>query len=297
MLSNIFNLFLAANLNWRVIISAIFIVSCFLIYYTTLLPESPRWLFSHGGSEKARKALACLNYKFDNKQTWEEINILANKERINIFKVLTQRSNVIPILVVTAAVSLNQLSGINGFLQCSVTILKQTGISSEIVGLIGGISITGINFLATILTLIFIERLGRRKILKIGTFSLLFTLILLGILNYILPEIPIKGYITLVGIVLVVGFFAFGPGGVILVLCAELLPNRVRGIGLSIAFTVGGLVGMFFVSAFLPLSDIIGYSGLFFLIAFFVFCYVLISFTIPETKGKTLEEIEMEYKK
>ncbi|HJO91802.1 MAG TPA: cupin domain-containing protein [Victivallales bacterium] len=125
----------------------------------------------------------------------------------------------------------------------------------------------------------------------------LVTLIILGILNYILPETPVKGYITLIGIVLVVGFFAFGPGGVILVLCAELLPNRVRGIGLSIAFTIGGLVGMFFVSAFLPLSSIIGYSGLFFLIAFFVFCYVLISFTIPETKGKTLEEIEMEYKK
>ena len=173
LLSNVFNLFLATNLNWRAVIAVIFIVSCFLLYYTVLLPESPRWLFSHGGKEKAKNALECLNIKFNNKQTWDEISILADKEKVNILKVLTKRSNVIPILIVTAAVSLNQLSGINGFLQCSITILKQTGISSEVVGLIGGISITGINFIATILTLIFIERLGRRKILKIGTFALL----------------------------------------------------------------------------------------------------------------------------
>ncbi len=297
LVSNLINLLLAIDLNWHLVVVIMLILCLVTFYYVFTLPESPRWLYNHVSLKDAKKALACLNEKFNNHLVWDEINVPINKEKVNVKEILTNKLYYKPILIVTAAVSLTQLSGYNAFIQCSVSILKDSGINSEIVGLLGGVSITAINFLATILTLILVERIGRKKILKIGTFTLLIVLLSLSFLNFALPTGILKGYITLLGIVLVVGFFAFGPGGVILVLCTELLPNQVRGIGLSIAFTIGGLVGMFFVSAFLPLSKIIGFSGLFLLIAFFTFCYVLISFIIPETKGKTLEEIEEEFSK
>ncbi|MEI6055880.1 MAG: MFS transporter [Lentisphaerota bacterium] len=297
LVSNIINMILIPVMGCMAILVFSFVFACFVFIMIFILPESPRWLHSIGKHEKAKESLALLGSRFRNYIDWNEIDVPASGEKIGVFKTLFDRRNIFPIFVCTAAVSLNQLSGINSFLQCSVTILKTSGISSELVGLVGGVFITSINFLATVMTLIFVERIGRRKILKIGTTGLLIVLLALSAINAFLPNGELKGYVTMIGIVLVVGFFAFGPGGVILVLCSELLPNKIRSIGFTISFTVGALVGMIFVSGFIPLSKIIGYSGLFFMIACFVFCYVIISFIIPETKGKSLEEIELEYNK
>ncbi len=295
--SNILNMLLIPIMGSQAILIFSFVLSCFVFLQLLKLPESPRWLYNSGSLDKSKKSLVTLCSKFNNPIQWEEIDVIQEKDRVSLIKTLLDKRNIFPIFVVTAAVSLNQLTGYNSFIQCSVTIIKSSGISSELVGLIGGVFITSINFIATLLTLIFVEKIGRKKILKIGTSGLLAVLILLSIFNFALPNGELKGYATMVGIVLLVGFFAFGPGGVILVLCAELLPNKIRSIGFTISFTIGALVGMFFVSGFIPLSDIIGYSGLFLLIACFVGCYLLIAFIIPETKGKSLEEIAQEYNK
>lgn len=295
--SNILNMLLIPIMGSQGILIFSFLLACFVFSQLLKLPESPRWLYNFGALDKAKDSIATLSSKFNNLIQWEEIDVRVEKDKVSLIKTLFDKKNIFPIFVVTAAVSLNQLTGINSFLQCSVTIIKSSGISSELVGLIGGVFITSINFIATVLTLVFVEKIGRKKILKIGTSGLLAVLILLSLFNFLLPNGELKGYATMIGIVLLVGFFAFGPGGVILVLCSELLPNKIRSIGFTISFTIGALVGMFFVSGFIPLSAIIGYSGLFLLIACFVVCYLLIAYIIPETKGKSLEEIAQEYSK
>lgn len=295
--SSILNMLLIPVMGSQAILIFSFLLACFIFSQLLKLPESPRWLYNLGSLDKAKDSIATLSSKFNNLIKWEEIDVQVEKEKISLIRTLFNRKNIFPIFVVTAAVSLNQLTGINSFLQCSVTIIKSSGISSDLVGLIGGVFITSINFIATALTLIFVEKIGRKKILKIGTSGLLAVLIALSIFNAALPNGELKGYATMIGIVLLVGFFAFGPGGVILVLCSELLPNKIRSIGFTISFTIGALVGMFFVSGFIPLSEIIGYSGLFLLIACFVVCYLFIAFIIPETKGKSLEEIEKVFEK
>ena len=123
-----------------------------------------------------------------------------------------------------------------------------------------------------IATLLLVDKIGRKRILVIGTNGLLVTLLLLFVAHAILPQGELVGYITLIGIIFVVGFFAFGPGALILVISTELLAmTNVRALAISIAFTVGALVGTLFVSWFGALSANLNYAKLFLIMAFFVF--------------------------
>lgn len=264
-----------------------------IMFLITILPESTRWLISKNREEDARDILSIIN------QNVEEIvqSIHGNTidtHKSNKFSELISRNNLLPFLVVLSAVSLNQLSGINIFIQNSIQILADSGIQSNFIGLIGTVSINAINFLAMFATLLLVEKIGRRKILLTGTSGLFIVLVALALVHLFMPVTILTGYITLIGIVLVVGFFAFGPGGLILVIATELLPNNIRGLAISIAFTIGALVGTFFVSWFGRLSNQIGYSNIFFIMAFFVLCYFGIGILIPETRGKSLENISWE---
>lgn len=294
LIAGVLGMFIIHGTHWHTLITITLIFPLFLMYKMVKMPESAHFYVGKRRFEKAKEVIKIIHPSSD----CEESLLLIQKSRSEklSFKegvaLLFKRSNLTAIIIVTCAVSLNQLTGINAFLQCSLSILRDSGINSNLMGIIGGISITLINFIATILTLSLVEKIGRKTILKIGTSGLFITLIILSLLHFILPTGVLTGWVTLIGIIMLIGFFAFGPGGVILVLSAELLPNRVRSLGISIAFTVGALVGMFFVSDFMKIAKTIGYSGLFLMIACFVVGYFVIAFKIPETRGKALEEIE-----
>lgn len=250
---------LISSLIWIFIPSAyyqlpfIFALLLSIIMGTMLLvlPESPRWLITKGRDVEAKKTLSAINKGSNIDIMINEIKSLSFvNHKTNKLKELISSNALIPFLVVLAAVSLNQLSGINVFVQNSIQILKDSGIKSDVIGLFGTISINGINFLAMLGTLIYVEKIGRKRILMIGTSGLFIVLVCLSLIHLFLQPSLLMGYITLIGIVLVVGFFAFGPGGLILVIASELLPNNIRGLAISIAFTVGALVGTFFVSWF-----------------------------------------------
>ena len=258
------------------------------------LPESPRWLVAKSRVDEARKVLTANNPS-SAELILSEISAAQQGNSARVSE-LWKRKNLLPFLIILAAVSLNQLTGISVFVQNSIQILKDSGLSSEIVGVLGNISISLVNFAAMTATLFLVEKIGRKKILIIGTSGLLLSLLMLYAAHALLPAGELIGYITLAGIVLVVGFFAFGPGALILVISTELLPTNIRGVAISIAFTIGALVGTLFVSWFGSLSASLGYAHLFLIMAGFVGCYLLISLFIPETRGKSLENIRWGHK-
>lgn len=296
---------LLSSLIWLIIPATLYHLPFFaalataviIIALMLILPESPRWLIFNQRVAEAETTVGKIYGSLAEAQQVVK-EIYENSQRVSegVWKELFSRQALFPFMAVLAAVSLSQLTGIVVFIQNSIQILKDCGITSSWVGLYGTIAINVINFMALFLTMLLVDRIGRRLILMIGTSGLCLSLIVLAVVHYLLPTGLLLGYITLIGIILVVGFFAFGPSGIILVISTELLPNKVRGLAISLAFTFGALVGTIFVSWFGKLSTQIGYANLFMIMAFFAFCYWLIALWIPETKGKDLEQISWQDK-
>jgi len=283
--------------DWRGMFSCILFVPIILFFFSFLLPQSPRLLFLKGKLEKAKDVIRKINSKLTPQQLELEIADLTasfdKHSKKSLWKQYLDPKFIKPILIVLALYTLDMLTGIKAILQASVVIIDQTGISSVYVGIIGSIMITAINFIMTFGTIYFIDRMGRRKLLKIGIGGFVISTISMGIILLLLPDGNLKGWLTIIGLVVAVGFYAFGPAGVIGVVATEIIPNRARNLGLVFCGLISNIIGMIFVSKFLVIAQDTGYGGLFLSIGicaiiYFVFCMIV----VPETCGKSLEEIE-----
>ena len=117
----------------------------------------------------------------------------------------------------------------------------------------------------------------------------------LRIQKAVIARIPASGHGWLValGLYFFMAFFAVGPGSVVWIALSELMPTRIRSNGMSVALVINQLVSTTLAAIFLPFVSKYGYSSMFFLFAGFTVIYFLVAvFFLPETKGKTLEEIE-----
>ncbi|HMF53657.1 MAG TPA: MFS transporter, partial [Edaphobacter sp.] len=107
-----------------------------------------------------------------------------------------------------------------------------------------------------------------------------------------IPE-PRHGWMVAIGMYLFMAFYAIGPGVGVWLALSELMPTRIRSNGMSVALVLNQLVSTTLAGVFLPVVSKYGYSSMFFLFAVFTVIYfIVVTFFLPETKGKTLEEIE-----
>ena len=110
--------------------------------------------------------------------------------------------------------------------------------------------------------------------------------------------IPQSGHGRLVALALLafIAFYAAGPGVCVWLALSELMPTRIRSVGMSIALVLNQLVSTMLAVVFLPVVSKYGYSSMFFAFAAFTVIYLVTAlFFLPETKGKTLEEIELHF--
>ncbi|HEV2213872.1 MAG TPA: MFS transporter, partial [Terracidiphilus sp.] len=104
------------------------------------------------------------------------------------------------------------------------------------------------------------------------------------------------GWLIALGLYAFVSFYAMGPGVCVWLALSELMPTRIRSNGMSVALVINQLVSTTLAAIFLPFVSKYGYSSIFFLFAGFTVVYFLTAaFLLPETKGKTLEEIEAHF--
>ena len=118
-----------------------------------------------------------------------------------------------------------------------------------------------------------------------------------SLLSRAIPPIPQKrGMDGALGIYVFMAFYALGPGVVVWLALSELMPTRIRSNGMSIALVINQLMSTALAAIFLPFVSKHGYSSMFLLFAGFTVVYFAVAaFLLPETKGKTLEEIEARF--
>jgi MFS transporter, SP family, arabinose:H+ symporter len=275
---------------WRSMIGIGMIPAFIFLVCLFLVPESPRWLLVKGREEEAFKYLIKLNNPEAARNELNEIrkNI---KEESGSIKELISPTYRVALIIGLALPFLSQVSGINAIIYFGPTILDKAGFSLS--GALGGqVTIGIVNVLFTFVAIFSVDRWGRKPLLILGISGAVVALIVLG---FLFKFNIVEGPWILVFILVFIACFAFSFGPVSWIIISEIFPNAVRGRAMSMA-TLSLWIANFFVGQMTPVmlkSGSWGPAATFW--TFAILCAPGLWLTwklIPETKGKSLEEIE-----
>ena len=273
---------------WRGMFGSEIIPAILFFAFLFFVPESPRWLMAKDKKEKAMDVLL----KFVNKETAEkEIDDIKQVlvEETGDWRQIFQPTMRLALFIGVSLAVLSQLTGINAIIYYGPKIFESAGFSTG--GSLGGQVIIGvINVLFTLIAIWKIDSLGRRVLLIAGCSGMMVSHIAIGLLFFTGNS---NGIILLIFMLSFIAFFAFSYGPVIWTLLSEIYPTNVRGRAMSIA-TLSLWVGTYIIGQMVPwLFENLQTHGTFWLFAFMCIpaLYIVIKLT-PETKGKTLEDIE-----
>ncbi len=258
------------------------------------LPESPRWLARRGHHEKARAMLSRIRGTSDVSAELQEIErSLAHADERGRLSDLFAPS-VRPALVVGIGLAIfQQVTGINTVIYYAPLIIQSAGISSESGAILATAGIGVVNVLMTIVAMWLIDRVGRRPLLLVGTAGMVATLGLLGLAFRMSGKSGALVWLAVISMMVYVASFAISLGPIFWLLISEIYPLKIRSSseGLAAAFNWGSnlLVSL----TFLTLLETIGSARTFWLYGLFaIAAWIFSYFRVPETKGRTLEEIE-----
>ncbi|CAN5272243.1 hypothetical protein BH10PSE19_BH10PSE19_18030 [soil metagenome] len=280
--------------NWRAMFAVVIIPAIILMIAVFWLPESPRWLILKKRPEKAFEALLqTRNQEVATQEIKAIYQALEKEVQISWRELLLSRQFLMPLMIAVLVAIFNQMTGINSFLQYAPQILKSTGFSSDLTAMLGSLGIGVLNFICTLIAMLLVDTVGRKPLLIFGTAGIVLAEVYLAIINQIGLPPHMQGVLSLIGLFCFIISYALGPGVVVWLVISELFPTRFRGRGISICLFFNSLASTILASVFLVLKDAIGFGGTYWICAGFSFFYMLTAiFLVPETKSRTLEEIQ-----
>ncbi len=258
------------------------------IAYTLLvinIPKSPRWLLTKLRMEEARGVLKLIHPGKDVEPLFLEMT--SKNERTLTGENIFIKKYRFPLILAFLIAFFNQFSGINAFLYYAPRIFEEAGLG-ESTALLSSIGIGVINLIFTLLGVYFIDRVGRKKLMFIGSIGYIISLSLVACAFLF----AWGGLVVPIFLFLFIASHAIGQGAVIWVFISEIFPNHLRGSGQAFGSSVHWILAAIIPSMIPFLFSSIGAAPVFVFFAFMMFLQLLfVLFLMPETKGISLEEL------
>lgn len=282
------------NEYWRGMLGCETIPDLLFLIVIFFIPESPRWLIVKGQDGGAS---AILQKIYGNPADAAE-GLAATKESIEgevktEWKALLEPGIFVAVIIGSAIAILGQFMGVNAVLYYGPKIFADAGFEDP---LFSTVLVGIVNMLTTVIALLIIDKVGRKKLVWWGVGGMIVCLLMIGL--YFLPFTNLPNWFMLTFFLLYVFCTAISISAVVFVLLSEMYPNRVRGLAMSVAgFALW--VGTYLIGQLTPwMLENLTPSGTFFLFAFMCLPYLWIMYKhVPDTTGKTLEEIEEYWKR
>ena len=276
--------------GWRWMFGAMTIpaVGFFLLIF--ILPESPRWLIKKGRRQEAEIVLARIGGETYAKAESADIaSTISESEvgRVN-FRELFEPKLLKIILLGMFLTLVQQWSGLNSIFAYSHQIFKEAGFGVS--GAMLSLVFQGVTLLVFCIVAMFVvDRVGRKKLMLIGTLGISIIHLLIGLSFHY----HMTGIMVVILVMLAIAVYSMSLAPIMWVLLSELFPNRVRGLALGISVVTCWIAYLILTYTFPIMHETVGTAKTFWVYSAFLFvAFIVLCFALPETKGKSLEQIE-----
>jgi sugar porter (SP) family MFS transporter len=284
--------------GWREMFAVAIVPALALVVGMVALPESPRWLVSRGLVSQAQNVLRRLRATANVDAELHEISQSLRSQKGSWRELLGPVVRPAVVIGVTLAI-LQQITGINTVIYYAPTIVELAGLRTASAALLATTGVGLINVGFTVVAIALLDRLGRRPLLLAGLLGMTFSLALLGLLFWLPGMLGNSGgaLFLVLALCLYVASFAIGMGPVFWLLIAEIYPLKVRGLAMGVATVANWGANLVVALTFLSLMAAIGRSFTFWFYAVVTAIGLVFAwYYVPETKGKTLEQIEAHWR-
>ncbi len=277
------------QMGWRWMFWAELFPASLFFFLMFLVPESPRWLTKNHKKEDALKVLSKVGGKDYALKVLNNIvdSLKGNSEKVRLKDLFSLKVRPVLIIGIVLAV-FQQWCGINVVFNYAEEVFSAAGFG--VTDVLFNIVITGIvNLVFTFIALRTVDSWGRRKLMIFGSAGLVITYILLGGSYFF----ELNGFLVLLFVVLSISIYAMSLAPITWVVLSEIFPNKIRGAAMAVATTSLWVASFVLTYTFPLLNNTLKASGTFWIYALIcVGGLIFIYKKLPETKGKTLEEIE-----
>ncbi|MFC2125794.1 sugar porter family MFS transporter [Bacteroidota bacterium] len=278
--------------GWRYMFGSMAIPA--ILFFTLLftVPESPRWLTTKRRESEAENILTRINGKEQGKKVLEEVIETLKEEKgtlRELFGPFFRKAIFVGIMLAV----FSQVTGINAIMYYAPEVFKESGSGSDS-ALAQTVVIGLFNVIFTFVSILFVDKIGRKALLLIGATGMGSSLFMVGLA---FQSGWTEGYFLLIFILMYISSFSASYGPVTWVVISEIFPTKMRGVAMSVA-TMILWIAVYLVTQFFPiLLEAVGAAYTFWIFGVFsILALIYVYLKVPETKGKTLEQIEHEWK-
>lgn len=274
---------------WRWMLGVEAFPAAIFVGLVLLVPKSPRWLVvKKGALEEAKAVLMQINPRTAEAELKAIMASNGQDNAVSQRPRLFSRKYQWPVMLAVLFAIFNQVSGINAIIYYAPRIFEMTGLGKD-AALLSTAGIGLVNFIFTLLALNFIDKVGRRMLMLIGSFGLIFTL---GMVSRAFYIEAFDGMMVPIYLFIYIAFFAFSQGAVIWVFISEIFPNAVRASGQALGSFTHWLMAAVIAFTFPYITTTLGGGNTFLIFTIMMVLQLLFVWKLmPETKGISLEQI------